>query len=49
MRWITVQALKLNGLRLPTSNVEVVTFMEAVAAGCLGYNEILLWLRRHTE
>lgn len=41
--------LKLNGLRLTASNPEVVEFMEAVAAGRLVYDDVLLWLRRHTE
>lgn len=29
--------------------VSAVVLKLAVAAGCLGYNDILLWLRRHTE
>ncbi len=41
--------LRKNGLRLVASNPEVVAFMEALAAGRLTINDVLLWLEQHTK
>ncbi|MQL53942.1 hypothetical protein GFC01_17100 [Desulfofundulus thermobenzoicus] len=41
--------LRKNGLRLVASNPDVVAFMEALAAGRLTINDVLLWLEQHAK
>ncbi len=43
-----VVVLRKNGLRLAASNHAVVEFMEAVAAGRLTMDDVVLWLEQYT-
>ncbi len=47
--YVMLTFLEVNGLRVSASNEDVATVGLAVAAGEMGYDELLEWVRAHTS